>query len=133
MSEEKKYTRVKDVMTSQLETIEGMATVADAICMMKEKHYGALIIDKRDESDEYGFITVQEIAQEVIEKNLSPQRVNVYEIMKKPVLTVHGDMNIRYAIRLLDQVDQLRALVIENGRAAGIVTMYDMVIHYMDN
>ena len=52
--------------------------------------------------------------------------------MKKPVLTVQCDMNIRYAIRLLDQIDQMRALVIENGKAIGIITMYDMVIRYMD-
>lgn len=132
MSERKKYIRVSDVMTPHLETIDGIASVAEAISTMKEKHYGALIIDKRDESDEYGFVTVQEIAEEVIEKDLSPERVSVYEIMKKPVLTVHGDMNIRYAIRLLDQVGQQRALVLENGKAAGIITLYDMVIHYMD-
>lgn len=132
MSNEKQYTRIKDVMAKQLETIEGMATVSEAIRIMKEKNYGALIIDKRDEGDEYGFITVQEIAQEVIEKNLSADRVNVYEIMKKPVLTMHCDMNIRYAIRLLDQVNQQRALVIDNGKAIGVVTMYDMVIHYLD-
>lgn len=132
MSEDKKYIKVRDVMTPELETIDGLATVADAIRHMKDKHYGALIVDKRDESDEYGFVTVQGIAQKVIEKNLSPERVSVYEIMRKPVLTVHGDMNIRYAIRLLEQVNQLRALVIDDGKAVGIVTMYDMVIHYID-
>ena len=133
MSETKEYTSVKQVMTPNLETIEGLATVAEAITHMKEKNYGALIVDKRDEADEYGMITVQDIAREVIEPNLAPERKNVYEIMDKPVLTVHADMNIRYAIRLLEQFDQNRALVIEHGKAIGIVTMYDMVIHYMDN
>lgn len=133
MSEKKKYIKVRDVMTPEVETIDGLATVAEAIQHMKEKHYGALIVDKRDESDEYGFITVQGIARDVIEKNLSPDRVSVYEIMRKPILTVHGDMNIRYAIRLLEQLGQGRALVIDSGKAVGIVTVYDMVIHYMDN
>lgn len=125
-----KIIKVKDVMTPHVETIEGLATVAEAIQHMKEKHYGALIVDKRDEADEYGFVTVQGIARKVVEKNLAPERVHVYEIMKKPVLSVHGDMNIRYAIRLLEQVDHNRALVMENGKAIGIVTMYDMVMHY---
>ncbi len=133
MSQRKKYIQVRDVMTPEVETIDGLASIAEAIEHMKEKRYGALIVDKRDESDEYGFITVQGIARNVIEKNLSPDRVNVYEVMRKPVLTVHSDMNIRYAIRLLEQVNQGRALVIEDGKAVGIVTVYDMVIHYMDN
>ncbi len=131
MSKKKEYTRVRDVMTPEVETIDGLASIAEAIDHMKKKRYGALIVNKRDESDEYGFVTVQGIARNVIEKNLSPERMHVYEIMRKPVLTVHGDMNIRYAIRLLDQVSQGRALVIDDGKAVGIVTVYDMVIHYM--
>lgn len=133
MSERKKYIQVRDVMTPEVETIDGLASIAEAIEHMKEKRYGALIVDKRDESDEYGFITVQGIARDVIEKNLSPERVNVYEVMRKPVLSIHSHMNIRYAIRLLEQVDQGRALVVDGGKAVGIVTVYDMVIHYMDN
>lgn len=133
MSDTKDYIRVSDVMTRDVETIDGLASVEEAMIHMQEKHYGALIVAKRDESDEYGFITVQGIARGVIEPNLSPSRVNIYQIMSKPVLTVHADMNIRYAIRLLEQVDQGRALVIEDGEAIGIVTMYDMVVHYLDN
>lgn len=132
MSETQQYTRVRDVMTPHVETIDGLATVEEAIRQMRDKKYGALIVDKRDDSDEYGFITVQGIARDVIESNKAPDRVNVYEIMKKPILTVRGDMNIRYAIRLLEQFHQGRALVIEGSKAIGIVTMYDMVMHYLD-
>ena len=129
----KPYVKVSDVMTSHIDTIDGLATVEVAIKQMREKRYGALIVARRDESDEYGMITVQNIARSVIEPDLSPDRVNVYEIMNKPVITVHGDMNIRYAIRLLEQVDQLRALVTQGDKAVGIVTMLDMVMRYLDH
>jgi predicted transcriptional regulator len=133
MSESTKpYIKVRDVMTKHVETIDGLATIEEAIAHMREKKFGALIVSRRDESDEYGFVTVQEIARQVIEPNLSPKRVSVYEIMEKPVLTVHGDMNIRYAIRLLERVNQNRALVIDNNEAVGIITMLDMVLHYAD-
>lgn len=128
----KEYIKVRDVMSQDLETIEGLATVADAIQQMKAKNFGALIVNKRDDSDEYGFITVGDIARQVIEKNLSAERIHVYEIMHKPVLSVCGDMNIRYAIRLLDQLNHNRALVTDEGKAVGIITMYDMVMHYMN-
>ena len=133
MSDNKGYTRVRDVMHTQLEMIDGIATVADAIKQMREQSCSSLIVDRRDETDEYGLITVQEIASEVIEKNLAAERVNIYQIMRKPVLAVRGDMNIRYAIRLLDQLNSRQAVVITNNQAIGIVTMYDMVIHYMDS
>ncbi len=133
MSKEEKIITVKDVMTPHVETIDGLATIAEAIQHMKDKNYGALIVDKRDEHDEYGLITVQGIARHVIEKDKSPERVHVYEIMKKPVISVRSDMNIRYTIRLLEQIDHGRALVIDDRKAIGIVTMYDMVMHYMDS
>ena len=129
---EKKYIKVSDVMTPNIETIDGLATVEEAIRHMQRKKFGALIVDRRDESDEYGFITVQDIARHVIEPDRAPDRVNVYEIMEKPVLTIHGDMNIRYAIRLLEHVNQLRALVIDGNKAVGIITMLDMVLRYLD-
>ena len=120
-------------MTPHVETVEGLKTVDVAIKHMREKRFGALIVARRDESDEYGLVTVQNIARMVIEPDLSPERVSIYEVMDKPVLTVHGDMNIRYAIRLMERVDQLRCLVIDaNNEAIGIVTMLDMVTRYMD-
>lgn len=128
----KPYVKVRDVMTPHVKTIEGLATVDDAIKHMQEHKFGAAIVARRDESDEYGFITVQEIARQVIEPDRCPTRVNVYEIMEKPVLTVHADMNIRYAIRLLERVNQLRALVTDNNAAVGVVTILDMVLKYQD-
>jgi predicted transcriptional regulator len=132
MNDEKSFSKVRDVMSSQLRTIEGIETVADAIRHMRDNHYASLIVNRRDEADEYGLISVQEIAREVIEKNLSPERVNVYQIMRKPMLTVRCDMNIRYAIRLLEQLNETRALVMDNEKAVGIVTIFDMVVHYLD-
>jgi predicted transcriptional regulator len=133
MSKKKEFVKVRDVMTPHVETIEGLETVDVAIRHMREKRFGALIVERRDESDEYGLVTVQNIARLVIEPDLSPERVSVYEVMDKPVLTVHGDMNIRYAIRLMERVDQLRCLVIDNNNEAiGVVTMLDMVTRYMN-
>jgi len=133
MSKEiRKFVKVSDVMTPRIETIDGLDTVDHAINQMRKKGFGSLIIERRDESDEYGLVTVQHIARHVIEANLSPERISVYEIMEKPVLTVDKSMNIRYAIRLMERLDQLRCLVIDNGKAVCIVTMFDMVIHYMD-
>jgi len=126
------FVQVRDVMSPNVETIDGLSTVADAIEHMQEKRFGALIVDRRDKSDEYGLVTVQDIAKDVIEPDRNPNRVSIYEIMEKPVLTVHSDMNIRYAIRLLERVGELRALVIDNNEAVGIITMLDMVLRYQD-
>jgi len=122
---------VSEAMTASVRTIEATATVKDAIQMMREHALISLAIERRDEHDEYGLLVISDVAREVIAKNRSAERVNVYEIMSKPVLTLPADMKIKYAVRLLVRFDLSRALVVDSGRQpVGIVTLRDMVLCY---
>ena len=130
---EKSYIKVSDVMTTSIKTIDATATVAEAINAMREAGVSSLVAERRDESDEYGLVVVSDIAKHVIAENRAPERVNVYEIMTKPVLTVPADMNIRYAVRLLVQFGLGRALVVDTNRApVGIATLRDLVLRHVE-
>lgn len=123
--------RVRDVMTASMRTIDAMATVADAIAAMREAKVSSLVVERRDDMDEFGLLVIADIASEVISKNRATERVNVYEIMAKPVLSVPADMQVKYAVRLLVRFGLSRALVVESRRKpVGIVTMRDMVLSY---
>ena len=125
---DKKLVQVKDVMKSEFDIIDGMNTVTEALNKMEHYSTKCLIIDKRSEHDEYGIVTMSDIAKRVIAKDKAPDRVNVYEIMNKPVITVHADMDIRYCARLFDRFGLSRAPVIDNGELVGIVGFTDMVL-----
>jgi len=123
--------RVRDVMTPDVKTIDRMQTVAEAIEMMRHTGVSSLIVERRNENDEFGLIVVSDIATKVIGPDKSPDRVNVYDVMTKPVITVHEDMDIRYAVRLLGHFRISRALVIDHMRPPlGIVTLRDMVLRH---
>lgn len=77
-------------------------------------------------------MVIHDIAEHIVAKNRSPTRVNVYEIMSKPVVSLHADMDIRYAIRLLYRLELSRAVVLEHGKLAGLVTMRDLVLRFAD-
>ena len=126
------FIRVGEVMTPSPRVIDGLATVRQAVELMREHHVSSLIIDRRHDGDEYGMVTVNDIAGKVIGRDRSPDRMNVYEIMSKPVLTVDVDMDIKYAIRILTRFHLSRALVLEKGAMLGIVTLRDMAIRYPD-
>jgi len=125
------YIPVKDVMTPAPRVIDGLATVQEAIALMREKNVSSLIVDRRHENDEYGILVVHDIAKHIIGDDRSPKRTNVYEIMSKPILSVDVGMDIRYAVRLLTRFGLSRALVINQGEVAGIVTLRDMVFRYI--
>ncbi|HEY9080583.1 CBS domain-containing protein [Magnetovibrio sp.] len=130
---EKSYVKVEDLMSTTIATIDATATVQEAVVRMRDAGVSSLVAERRDASDEYGLVVVSDIAKHVIAENRSPERVNVYEIMSKPVLTVPKDMNIRYAVRLLVQFGLSRGLVVDEHRApVGIVTLRDMVLRNID-
>ena len=126
------YIKVSDVMIPKVITIDGMATAKEAIDTMQRTGIRSLVVERRDESDEFGLLVISDIAKKVMAADRAPERVNVYEIMSKPVLTLPADMNIKYAVRLLVQFDLSRALVVDDGRKpVGIVTVRDLVLkHY---
>jgi len=125
---ERKVIRVREVMKSKFDIVDGMMTVADALHKMQHVETKALIVAKRHDDDEYGMLLISDIARHVLARDRSPQRVNVYEIMAKPVITVHPDMDIRYCARLFERFDLSRAPVIEKGTVVGIVSFTDMVL-----
>ena len=126
---ENKIVRVSDLMVSGVRTIDGLATVNEAMTAMKQFGVSSLVVNRRHDDDELGVVTVTDIAREVIATNRSPDRVNVYEIMSKPVLTVRSRMQARYAARLLVHFGISRTLVVdEAGNPEGILTLRDMVM-----
>jgi len=131
---ERTYVKVEEVMSTTIATIDATATVQDAVVKMRDAGVSSLVAERRDAADEYGLVVVSDIAKHVIAENRSPERVNVYEIMSKPVLTVPKDMNIRYAVRLLVQFGLSRGLVVDEHRApVGIVTLRDLVLRHTDD
>jgi CBS domain-containing protein len=123
--------RVREVMKPHFDTVDGMSTVAQALERMLHVDTKSLIVRKRHDDDEYGMVLISDIARQVLAQDRSPERVNIYEIMSKPLLSVNPDMDIRYCARLFNRFDLSRAPVVENGEVIGIVSLTDLVIKGM--
>ncbi|MFN2309055.1 MAG: CBS domain-containing protein [Gammaproteobacteria bacterium] len=128
MSEKKPIVRVREVMKTRFDIIDGMTTVAEALGAMQHVETKALIVQKRHADDEYGMVLISDIARQVLACDRAPERVNVYEIMAKPVISVDPDMDIRYCARLFQRFELSRAPVVEKGTVIGIVSFTDMVL-----
>ncbi|HEC29576.1 MAG TPA: CBS domain-containing protein [Gammaproteobacteria bacterium] len=120
--------RVRDVMKNKFDMIDGMATIKEALSAMKHIETKSLLVNKRNDNDEYGILLISDIARHVLAKDRSPDRVNVYEIMSKPVVSIDPDMDIRYCARMFDRFNLSRAPVLENSEVIGIVSYTDMVL-----
>jgi predicted transcriptional regulator len=128
MNKLEKVVRVRDVMKAELDIVDGMLTVTEALKSMKYPDTRTLIVNKRHDDDEYGVVMFRDMAKKVLARNQSPNRVNIYEIMSKPVVSVHPDMDIKYCTRLFDRFGLSRAPVIESQKIIGLVSYTDIVL-----
>ena len=123
----KKVIKVLDIMHENHIELDGMATVRDALNAMKEQNAPVVIVKKRSDSDAFGILLLSDIAKKVLAKDKAPDRVNIYEIMSKPVIPVDPDMDVRYCARLFDRFGLSNAPVIVDGKVLGIVSYSELV------
>ena len=125
---DRKIIRVKDVMKHNFDMVDGLTTISETLSKMKHVDTKCVIVNKRHGDDAYGMVLLSDIAKQVLAKDKAPERVNVYEIMSKPVITVEQDMDIRYCARLFEKFGLSRAPVVSKGEIVGIVSLTDMVL-----
>ncbi len=118
--------KAKDIMTTEVVTIEPSATVAEAIALMKEKGLRALIVERMNEEDAYGIVTETDIIYKVVAQGLSPQSVLVREIMTKPCIVVNPDLSVENVARLFALTGIRRAPVIRE-RLLGVISVTDII------
>ena len=129
-----KVARVEDYMSRDFHLIDRDATVHDAISLLKQQDLNALIVDRRDEDDEIGLVTVTDVAREVMGKHRPPDRTYVFEIMTKPIVSVPAQMKVIYATRLLANLDLSQAVVTDETRhPIGIVNRRDLVFACLED
>lgn len=128
-----KWGCVRDCMKTEVTEVDGRLDVLSAMKVMKKVNATSLIVKRRDEKDEYGLLLFSDIAKKVIGEDRAPERVNVYEIMAKPVVTVRPDMHIRYCARLFENFGIGHAPVEEDGKIVGMVSYYRLVLYGLPN
>jgi len=127
----RKIIRVRDVMLREFDVVNSRDTVSQALASMQHFAARTMIVDKRNEDDEYGLVDFGGIARLVLAKDRSPDRVNIYEIMTKPTLNAPPNMDIRFCARMFERFSIHRAPVVEGGHVIGIISYEEMLQHWI--
>ncbi|AFZ27729.1 CBS domain-containing protein [Cylindrospermum stagnale PCC 7417] len=118
--------KAEDIMTKDVVSIRGSATVAEAVELMKEKGLRALVVDRRYDNDAYGIVTETDIVYKITAYGKDPKAVRIYEIMSKPCIVVNPDLGVEYVARLFANTGIRRAPVIQ-GKLLGIISVTDIL------
>ena len=118
--------KAKDIMSSDVLTIQPSALVSEAIGLMRQKKIHAIIVKPRAPEKAYGIVTEADIAYKVIARDSDPKALTVGDVMTKPCITVNPDMTVENVARLFATSHIHRAPVV-NDELLGIVSISDIL------
>ncbi len=118
---------VVEIMTKKLETIDADAPVYDAIEKMIDRRIRSLLVMPKDERDVHGVITVRDIVNKVIAKDLDLKKTKVGDITSKPLVCVDKGMDVEYAINLMSKFNITRVFVCDGKEIIGIIALLDVL------
>ena len=118
--------KAEEIMTKDVVTVSGSATVAEAVKLMKEKGLRALVVERRSDNDPYGMITETDVIYKVAAHGKDPKEMRVYEIMTKPCIVVNPELGVEYVARLFSNTRIRRAPVIK-GNLLGVISISDIL------
>ena len=115
---------VREVMTSEPETVQASTTVSEAAKLMKKAEAGMIPVVEGDELR--GTVTDRDIVLRVVAEGKDPESTSAGEIASGELVTVQPDQNLDEALKLMAQHQVRRLPVVEGGRLVGILAQADV-------
>jgi CBS domain-containing protein len=118
------HTFVKDVMKTNVVSIDSSKTIKEAACMMDDSNVGCVIITK--DNAPVGIITERDFVKRIAAKNkdlFSP----LSEVMSSPLTTINSDETVWEAAEKMKQNGIHKLPVLDNNKVTGIITTTDLV------
>ena len=116
----------KEIMTTEVVTIQASASAAEAIALMRNNQVRDLIVEPLHKEDAYGIVTEADIAYKVAAYGKDPKTVSVGDIMTKPCIEVDPDLTVEEVAQLFAINHIHRAPVIKE-KLLGIISVTDIL------
>src|SRR5215210_3040910 len=120
----RKMPQVRDLMVSDVVTIEPGTSVVDAAKRMIQEKKGPLPIVEGDRP--VAIITDRDIIAHVVAEGRDPNSVSVDDIATRDLVTIGPDQDVDEVRQLMDQHELDRILVVEGDRLVGIISEADI-------
>lgn len=117
----------------KLVKISPMASVREALQLMKGHKVRSVIVEKTSPHGAYGLVTFKNILQSIVAEDGDIDLLNVYDIAATPAFSVSSQLDVKYAARMMVQHSIKRMLVTDNNELLGIITMTDIIGILMDS
>ena len=116
--------QVRDLMVSDVVTIEPSTSVVDAAKRMIQEEKGPLPVVEGGRP--VAMVTDRDIIARVVAEGRDPNSLTVDDVATRDLVTIGPDQDVEEAQRLMDQHQLDRILVVEGDRLVGIISEADI-------
>jgi signal-transduction protein with cAMP-binding, CBS, and nucleotidyltransferase domain len=118
------HTFVKDVMKTNVISIDSSMTVKDAACKMDASNVGCIVITKDDAP--LGILTERDFVKKIASKNLTLS-TPLSKVMSSPLTMIGPDETVWEAAEMM-KINGIHKLPVQEGnKVIGIITTTDLV------
>ena len=116
--------KVKDLMNTNVASIDSEASVKDAASRMAQQEIGSLVVTEQGKPS--GIVTERDLLSRVLALARNAEATQVKMVMSKPLICGSSDMDVVDAARFMVNRGIKKLPVTQNGRLVGIVTLTDV-------
>ncbi len=116
--------KVKDVMVTEVVTVDVDVTVKKAVERMNAQEIGCLVVHEKGHFA--GILTERDVLKRVVAKALNPEKVLVGQVMSKPLTVVDPEASLEEAVNLMLEKRIKKLPVMRAEKLVGLITMTDI-------
>ncbi len=117
--------KVKDVMVTNLITMEAGSNARKAAELMNQHDIGCIIVI--DSDTPVGIITERDMLKRVLLQARDSRRTHASQVMSKPLITTSPETDLRDAVSLMNERRIKKLPVVEDSRIIGLLSITDIV------
>ena len=115
---------VKDVMVTNVVTVDVGVNVRKAVERMNKQEIGCLVV--LEKGNFAGILTERDVLKRVVAKARNPKKTLVGDVMSKPLIVVDPQASLEEALELMFEKRVKKLPVVKNKKLMGLITMTDI-------
>ena len=116
--------KVKDVMVTDVVTVDSSVSVRKAVERMNDHEIGCLVV--LEKGHYAGIMTERDVLRRVVANARDPDKTMVGDVMSKPLIVVSPETGLEEALKLMFEKQIKKLTVIKDKELVGLVTMTDI-------
>lgn len=117
---------VRDIMTSELVTVEPQASVASVARLMRDEDVGTVLVT--EDGQLKCLVSDRDLVVRAFAEGVDPDETTVIQAASGDLVTIGPDASIDHAVELMREHSVRRLPVVEGDEAVGIIALGDLAI-----